>query len=145
MKFNQQSYDDNDDQAKRLLTAFLESKGHKISQNCDKYGVDLFSEKDGKTYSWEVEMKSKRPWTSMDTFNFDTVSFLNRKKKWDNFWYVIICKETGAAVICHSSVIFEQDYKQKIYINTGDRSGTDYFFRVPKEKCIFVEPNDFIV
>lgn len=145
MKFNQKSFDENDDPAKQMLIAFLESKGHNISENCDKYGIDLFSEKDGKEYNWEVEMKSKRPWTSKDTYQFDTVSFLNRKKKWDNFWYVIICKETKAAVICHSSVIFHNDYKEKLYIKTDERNGTDYFFRVPKEKCIFVEPKDFIV
>lgn len=145
MKFNQKSFDEYDSVGKQLLLAFLRSKGHKSSENCDKYGVDIITEKDGKEYNWEVEMKSKRPWTSMDTFQFDTVSFLDRKKKWDNFWYVIVCKETKAAIICHSSVIFHGDYKQKIYINTADRNGTDYFFRVPKEKCIFVPPEEFIV
>jgi hypothetical protein len=143
MKFNQESFNENDEEAKKLLIAFLKSKGHNISNNCDKYGIDLFSEKGGIEYKWEVEMKVKRPWTSKDTFQFDSVSFLDRKKKWDNFWYVIICKETLAAIICHSSVIFHDDYKQKVYINNADRKGTDYFFRVPKEKCIFVSPEEF--
>jgi hypothetical protein len=143
MKFNQESFNENDEEAKRLLIAFLKSKGHNISNNCDKYGIDLFSERDGIEYNWEVEMKVKRPWTSKDTFQFDSVSFLDRKKKWDNFWYVVICKETKAAIICHSSVIFHNDYKQKVYINTAQRKGTDYFFRVPKEKCIFVPPEEF--
>jgi hypothetical protein len=40
-------------------------------------------------------------------------------------------------------VIFHGDYKQKVYINNADRKGTDYFFRVPKEKCIFVPPEEF--
>ena len=85
MKFNQELFDTSDEEGKQLLIAFLEKKGHEISQNCDKYGIDLFSEKDGKTYNWEVEMKSRRPWVSEETFPFDSVSFLNRKKKWDNF------------------------------------------------------------
>lgn len=144
MKFNQELFDTSDEEGKQLLIAFLEKKGHKISQNCDKYGIDLFSEKDGKTYNWEVEMKSRRPWVSEETFPFDSVSFLNRKKKWDNFWYVIICRETRAAIFCHSSVIFHEVYKEKIYIKTSYRNGSDNFFRVPKEKCIFVAPNDFI-
>jgi len=144
MKFNQELFDTSDEEGKQLLIAFLEKKGHEISQNCDKYGIDLFSEKDGKTYNWEVEMKSRRPWVSEETFPFDSVSFLNRKKKWDNFWYVIICRETRAAIFCHSSVIFHEVYKEKIYIKTSYRNGSDNFFRVPKEKCIFVAPNDFI-
>lgn len=144
MKFNQELFDTSDEEGKQLLIAFLEKKGHEISQNCDKYGIDLFSEKDGKTYNWEVEMKSRRPWVSEETFPFDSVSFLNRKKKWDNFWYVIICRETRAAIFCHSSVIFHEVYKEKIYIKTNYRNGSDNFFRVPKEKCIFVAPNDFI-
>lgn len=144
MKFNQELFDTSDEEGKQLLIAFLEKKGHEISQNCDKYGIDLFSEKDGKTYNWEVEMKSRRPWVSEETFPFDSVSFLNRKKKWDNFWYVIICRETRAAIFCHSSVIFHEIYKEKIYIKTSYRNGSDNFFRVPKEKCIFVAPNDFI-
>ena len=143
MKFNQESFNENDALGRQLLTAFLEKKGHNVSNNCDIYGIDLVTEKDGIEYNWEVEMKPNRPWTSMDTFQFDSVSFLNRKKKWDNFWYVVICKETKAAIICHSTVIFHNDYKQKVYINKGDRKGTDYFFRVPKEKCIFVPPEEF--
>lgn len=145
MKFNQELFDTSDEEGKQLLIAFLESKCHKISQNSDKYGIDLFSEKGGQKYNWEVEMKSRRPWVSEETFPFESVSFLNRKKKWDNFWYVLICRETRAAIFCHSNVIFHDDYKEKLYIKTSYRNGTDYFFRVPKEKCIFVPPKDFIV
>lgn len=147
MKFNQKSYDENDTLGKDLLIAFLNSKGHKSSENRDKYGIDIITEKDGKDYLWEVEMKSKRPWTSKEDFQFDSVSFLSRKEKWKDasYWYVIICKETNAAVFCHSTIIFKEKYKQKLYINTGERKGYDYFFRVPKELCIFVPPEDFKV
>jgi hypothetical protein len=146
MKFNQQSFDENDGIGRELLTAFLEKKCHKVSNNRDKYGIDLVSEKDGLEYKWEVEMKSKRPWTCMEDFAFKTVSFLNRKAKWKDtqFWYVIICTETRAALMCRSDVVFHEDYKEKIYINTAQRKGTDEFYRVPKEKCIFVESNEFI-
>ena len=146
MKFNQQSFDENDGIGRQLLTAFLEKKGHNVSNNCDKYGIDLVSEKDGIEYKWEVEMKSKRPWTCMDDFAFKTVSFLNRKAKWkeDIFWYVIICSETQAALMCRSDIIFDEQYKEKLYINTAQRKGTDEFYRVPKEKCIFVPTQEFI-
>jgi len=146
MKFNQQSFDENDGIGRQLLTAFLEKKCHNVSNNSDKYGIDLVSEKDGVEYKWEVEMKSRRPWTCMDDFAFKTVSFLNRKAKWkDNqFWYVIICAETRAALLCRSDVIFDEKYKEKLYINTAQRKGTDEFYRVPKELCIFVPANEFI-
>jgi hypothetical protein len=146
MKFNQQSFDENDGIGRQLLTAFLEKKRHNVSNNRDKYGIDLVSEKDGVEYKWEVEMKSKRPWTCMDDFAFKTVSFLNRKAKWkeDTFWYVIICTETRAALMCRSDIIFDEQYKEKLYINTAQRKGTDEFYRVPKEKCIFVPANEFI-
>lgn len=147
MKFNQESFDENDGIGRQLLTAFLESKCHNVSNNCDKYGIDLVSEKDGIEYKWEVEMKAKRPWTCREDFAFETVSFLNRKAKWkeDTFWYVIICTETQAALMCRSDIIFDEKYKEKIYINTAQRKGTDEFYRVPKELCIFVPKQEFIV
>ena len=145
MKFVQSSFDQNDSKGKKLLKAYLNKKGHLIQDNEDKYGIDLFSEKDGKAYRWEVEMKSRRPWTSVDDFNFDTVSFLQRKEKWkdESFWYVIICSETQAMLMCNSNTIFQEQYKEIRKINTGDRKGTDIFFRVPKELCIFVPPEEF--
>jgi hypothetical protein len=146
MKFNQKSFDENDGIGRQLLTAFLTKKSHNVSNNCDKYGIDLVSEKEGVEYKWEVEMKSKRPWTCMNDFAFKSVSFLNRKAKWkeDTFWYVIICSETRAALFCRSDIIFDEKYKEKLYINTEQRKGTDEFYRVPKELCIFVPANEFI-
>lgn len=144
MKFVQSSFDKNDSKGKELLKAFLVKKGHHIQENEDKYGIDLFSEKDGKVYRWEVEMKPRRPWTNMEDFNFDTVSFLQRKEKWkdEQFWYVIICTETKAMLMCDSNIIFQDKYKQILKINTEDRKGTDVFYRVPKELCIFVPPEE---
>lgn len=147
MKFNQKSFEDNDAIGKELLMAFLRSVGHNISENSDIYGIDFFSEYKDKKYYWEVEMKSKRPWTCKEDFPFASVSFLSRKEKWaeNPFWYVIICKETKAAIFCKSEIIFKENYKEKLYIKTNDRKGLDNFYRVPKELCIFVPPEEFIV
>lgn len=144
MKFVQTLFDKSDNQGKELLKAFLRKKDHHIQENEDKYGIDLFSEKDGKVYRWEVEMKSLRPWTNMEDFNFDTVSFLQRKEKWkdEQFWYVIICTETKAILMCDSNIIFQEKYKQILRINTQYRKRTDVFYRVPKELCIFVPPEE---
>lgn len=145
MRFNQESFDTNDAMGKELLMVFLRSKGHNISVNCDKYAVDLVSTMNEKDYLWEVEIKIKRPWTTKEDFPFPSVSFLGRKEKWKdtNFWYIIICNETHAAIFCHSSVIFREQYKEKLYIKTHDRQGRDNFFRVPKDLCIFVPPQEF--
>ena len=145
LKFNQKSFDENDAVGKELLTSFLCSVGHNISENCDIYGIDFFSERNGTKYYWEVEMKSKRPWTCKEDFQFPSVSFLQRKEKWKDtpFWYVIICKETNAAIFCKSEVIFKENYKEKLYIKTENRKGMDTFYRVPKDLCIFVPPEEF--
>jgi ABC-type oligopeptide transport system ATPase subunit len=145
MKFVQSLFDSSDDIGKTLLRAYLVRRGHVITDNENRYGIDLFSEKNDKVYRWEVEMKSLRPWTSREDFEFDTVSFLRRKEKWKNelFWYVIICRETGAALMCSSDIIFQEKYKQFLKIKTNYRQGTDIFYRVPKELCIFVPPEEF--
>lgn len=147
MKFNQKSFDENDAIGKELLMAFLRSKGHTASENTNKYGIDIVTVKEEKEYFWEVEMKSRRPWTSKEDFQFSSVSFLNRKAKWQDtpFWYVIICRETKAAIFCKSDLIFKDEYKEKLFINTKDRKGVDNFFRVPKDLCIFVPSEEFIV
>lgn len=147
LRFNEKSFEMNDAMGKEMLMAFLRSKGHSISENSDKYSVDLVSEKDGIQYYWEVEMKSQRPWTSIEDFPFPSVSFLGRKEKWKDkhFWYVIICTETKAAIFCKSDIIFNEKYKQKLYIKTNDRKGFDNFYRVPKNLCIFVPSEDFSI
>jgi len=145
MKFVQESYDANDALAKEMLINFLEKKGHTIISHEEDFGVDISTEKEGELWWFEAEMKCGRPWTDRDDFQFDTVSFLGRKIKWNDFYYCIICKETGAAIMAHSEEIFKKEYKEKIYINTQHRKGNDVFYRVPKEKCIFVPPNLFLL
>lgn len=144
MKFVQESYDDNDALAKELLINFLVGRGHTIISQEEDYGIDIATEKDNQLWWFEAEMKNGRPWTVKEDFPFDTVSFLGRKKKWDNYFYFIICKETGAALYCHSNDIYKEEYKVNLFINTSQRKGTDLFYRVPKEECIFVPPNIFI-
>jgi len=146
MKFVKESFETNDPLGKALLTDYLERRGHDVYPNSDRYGIDLYSIKEDKKLWWEVEVKIGRPWTTMEDFQFPTVSFLSRKKKWEDtdFWYCIICSETRAALMCFSSIIFQEEYREEKYINKGGRRGKDTFYRVPKKYCIFVEPKDFI-
>jgi hypothetical protein len=88
---------------------------------------------------FEAEVKTGRSFTTMDTFPFPTVSFLARKKKWKDigFWYIIVCKETNYALVANSNDIFKDEYLETLNINTEERQGKDYFYRVPKNKCKF--------
>ena len=95
-------------------------------------------------FFFELETKSKYPFTTMDTFPFDSVSFLGRKKRLhlkNKFHYIIICRETEWAVTCESQDIFKEEYLESLNINTPNRKGKDQMYRVPKAKCIFFNIN----
>jgi hypothetical protein len=139
-KFNQQSYDENDNFAKVIFSKHLESEGYKVLPIVEDYGIDLLAEKDGVIFYFELEVKTRYPFTTVDTFKFATVSFLARKKKMHNkqpFVYVIICRETEWALMCSSSEIFKEEYEEFVTINTTRRKGVDKMYRVPKEQCKF--------
>mgnify|MGYP006872253596 CR=1 FL=1 len=60
-KFQPQSYEENDSQAKTALTSYLDSNGHPILDMQEDYLFDIKSEKNGGMYYSEVEMKNQ--WT----------------------------------------------------------------------------------
>lgn len=146
-KFVAESYEENDLIGKQLLVAYLISKGHKIKKGTfeEDFGVDIVTDYNGKEFLFEVEMKDKYDFTDLDSFPFETVSFLGRKEKWKNrkYYYCIIGTKTNAAIFCHSDVIFNEEYQQVINIDTYNRKGLDLFYRVPKELCEFRQPKDF--
>jgi hypothetical protein len=146
-KFVRESYEKNDLIGKQLLIAYLITKGHTIKKETfqEDYGVDIVTEYQNQTYMFEVEMKDKYNFVDKNTFPFDTVSFLGRKEKWkkNGYFYCIISTKTNAAIFCHSDVIFDETYKQTIYIETIDRNGLDSFYRVPKDICEFRTPETF--
>jgi hypothetical protein len=146
-KFVRESYEDNDLLGKQLLVAYLYTKGHTIKPETftEDYGVDILTELNGVDYRFEVEMKDKYNFTSANNFPFETVSFLGRKEKWKNqeYEYCIIGKETKAAIFCNSKVIFNDEYKKVISIDTIHRKGDDLFYRVPVELCSFRTPEIF--
>lgn len=141
-KFIQKSYDDNDELAKNLFSKFIQTKGHTIKSTEEDYNHDIITNKEGKDYYFELEMKSNYPFYSKETYRFPTVSFLARKKRLHDirpFYYVIICKETQVALMCHSSKIFKQTYQESIQLTHKERKGNDTFYRVPKELCRFFQ------
>lgn len=143
-KFVKESYDTNDAYGKAVVTAWLKTQDW-VAEIIDEenYSVDLeVVDHDGKTQYFEAEVKGNYPWTDKESFKFNTVSFLGRKKKWEGmgFYYVLVCAETQALCIAHSSEIFKEEYREVRKINTSHRKGLDAFYRVPKDKCRWISP-----
>ncbi len=141
-KFVQASYDRNDDWGKEVLLRWLKSYGTRftiIDKDKEDYKVDIvvLDTKADKLMSFEVEVKHGYPFTDEESFKFDSVSFLGRKKKYGDFWYAIVCAETEAILIAHSYEIYKEEYREIKTIATTERNGLDEFYRVPKDKCIF--------
>tara|TARA_R110000764_G_scaffold770_2_gene2881 strand:- start:226 stop:669 length:444 start_codon:yes stop_codon:yes gene_type:complete len=141
-KFVQSSYDENDNFGRSVLIDWLEKQEWVIHVFDDEdYGVDLIAlDKHGNQHKFEAEVKTNYPWTDMKSFKFNTVSFLGRKKKWmeQGFYYALICKETKAMCIAHSSIIYKEEHREELRIKTSDRSGADAFYRVPKDQCKWI-------
>jgi len=141
-KFVQASYDRNDDWGKEILVRWLKSYGSRftiLDKEKEDYKVDIvvLDTKADKLMSFEVEVKHGYPFTDEESFKFDSVSFLGRKKKYGDFWYAIVCAETEAILIAHSYEIYKEEYREIKTIATTERNGLDEFYRVPKDKCIF--------
>jgi hypothetical protein len=141
-KFVQASYDRNDDWGKEVLLRWLKSYGSRftiLDKEKEDYKVDIvvLDTKADKLMSFEVEVKHGYPFTDEESFKFDSVSFLGRKKKYGDFWYAIVCAETEAILIAHSYEIYKEEYREIKTIATTERNGLDEFYRVPKDKCIF--------
>ena len=145
-KFVKESYDENDSFGKEIMIEVLKARGYNVLEKPEDFGIDLVAERSGVVEFFEVEVKHNYPWTSREDFPFDTVSFLGRKKKWeeDNFWYCIICAETKAIIIANSKGIYKDEYAEIRNISTSQRNGKDKFYRVPKDKCWFVHYDNFI-
>jgi hypothetical protein len=139
-KFSKCSYDQNDGYAKDKIKHFLTSRGHEVLEDEENYNHDLKTKKNGMVFFFEFEVKINYPFTSEEDYKFSTVSFLGRKIRLHNinpFYYLILCYETDYVVFCHSSKIFNEEYKESLTLNTHDRKGGDEMYRVPKEICGF--------
>lgn len=143
-KFNQKSYNENDEEAKKIFKNYIIKKGHKIINDKENFYHDIVTEKNGKLFYFEVEIKRNYSFTVRESFKFPTVSFLGRKErlhKIHEYKYIIICKETNWAVGCDSKDIFKEEYVEFRHINTSDRKGLDKLYRVPRDICKFFDLN----
>lgn len=139
-KFNKNSYAENDNFAKNLFIEYIKKMGHNIINTNENFEHDIITEKNGLKYFFETEVKIGYPFELKESFKFNTVSFLGRKKRLHDinpFFYVIICKETKYALCSHSNIIFKDEYFENVYVNSKDRKGNDGMYRVPLDKCKF--------
>lgn len=138
--FRQDSYDANNDSAIRKVVKYLRSKGMECEfKEQEDFDIDLICHKDGKKYRIEVEVKNTY-FESQDTYPFDTVSFLKRKRKYAKegvFYYFLLSKKCNSFLYCDSDTIYKEEYFEKCDVNTSQRYGADEFYRVPKHLCNF--------
>lgn len=140
-KFVQEDYDKFDSSAKSIMIDHLLLKGYEIVRSDEDYHHDIVASKDGSKFYFELEVKVGRPFTSVDDFPFDTVSFTGRKIRLHRikpFFYVIFSLETNSYLYCHSSVIYDEKYAVNVNIDSKNRKGLDIMYRIPKHFCKFV-------
>lgn len=139
-KFVQKSYDRNDEWGKQVFLRWVNYMApdlQEIPKDKEDYKVDILMQSPNKQIAFEIEVKHGYPFTCVDDYKFDTVSFLGRKKKYGEFWYVIVCAETEALLLCSSTFIYKEEHRQVITIATNERNGLDELYRVPKTECYF--------
>ena len=138
MKFIEKSYERSNAWGISLASEHIKSHGWLITRDDENYDIDIEAKRHDKILHLEVEAKSNYPWTCQEDYPFDSVSFLFRKKKYtSDFWYMIICRETEAYALCHSTVIFNYKYFDRVDLKKYERKGKDNFYRVPKDLCSF--------
>jgi len=141
-EFSKESYIKYDEFAKTKISSYLVGLGYTILNSDEDYNHDIVATKKGTKYYFELEVKVGYPFTDMNDYRFDTVSFLGRKSRLREiaeFFYIIICYETGSFVFCPSNIIFNENYKEQLTVNGNNRRGRDEMYRVPKEKCTFIK------
>lgn len=146
-KFSKKDYDKNNDWGMAVLKDVLVARGYEIvGKDQEDYDIDIVAVRNGQAEFFEVEVKHNYPWTDRSDFKFDTVSFLGRKRKWNdlNFWYCVICAETESIIFAQSSAIFKEENRTIKTVSSENRSGIDEFYMLPKEKCFFVSKQQLL-
>lgn len=144
MQFLPKEYARCDAWAKEIFSEFVTARGHEIIKSHEDYNHDLVTFFNGRHWFFELEVKTGYGWRDEQDFPFETVSFLGRKRRMHNinpFYYVVICRETLAAIMCHSSDIYDALYFERVDLSQKQRLGKDDFYRVPKGKCRFFSLN----
>ena len=146
MAFIQESYNTYNQKGIKLLSDYLIRKGYQVVPKEEDFNIDIIAYQGSTMYLFEAEMKKDISITTPEAF-FKTVSFLSRKKKFaDENWFIyfIISNRNGGAIWATSDVIFKEEHKVQKYISKDGREGYEDFYEVPRERCRFISPEEFL-
>lgn len=139
--FDYKLFEENDPIARRKAICFLESRGCKVEENIDKYGIDLLASKNGKKCYVEIERRGKKNWYCGDLL-YPTLHVPSRKEKYlgKKFAYLVMSyKMDRIAWLAPSKVklfFITNDIIEvpNCYVPNGEK-----FFDIPKEEWEFYE------
>ena len=132
-KFEQDEFDTYDNLARNIMKEFFSRQGYTVTDNSDKYGVDLVV--DDRLY---CEVQVKNAWSGK-TFPFSDVNIESRKKK-----YFFLDKPT---VFC----LLNREHTHALFLSAKDVSNSErkevrnkkipegeLFYKVPIQKAKIV-------
>jgi hypothetical protein len=137
--FDYKTYLQTDAQAKEIFTKYITSKGYSITIDEETYGVDIIASKNNNKALFELEMSSQQ-FICAETFNYENVHFLARKKKMldkeGDYHYIILNAAGTYAMTAMASKIFKEENKITKWAGNG-RDGLDEFYQLPKNEVKF--------
>ena len=144
-KFQPQSYAENDNKAKTVITDYLVSNGHNILDSEEDFSFDIKSKKNDGMYYSEVEMKNQ--WTGDWNPNWKEIRIPYRKFRLLNKYK----KMQGENTYCNFYVIRQdckkawrikdfqltEDCVKEIWLGNARRK--EYFFHIPYTEAELVD------
>lgn len=137
--FDFKTYLQTDQQAKDLMSTYLQNKGYTIDSTEETYKSDIQVSKDGKKSLFEVEITSVD--FNKENWPWPKISFLARKKRYyeeeGNFHYVIISKNGEYAMTAQAKYIFKDENYMTKECSRNGITGIDEFYQLPKDQVKF--------
>jgi hypothetical protein len=141
------SYDNNDSLAKDTIIKYLIGKGHTIISSEENFSFDITSEKDGKTYYSEVEIKTQ--WSGEWNPSWKEIRIPYRKHKLINKFkelddgnafltFYVIRRDCQYAWGIEGSILAASDAKEVSGPTRGIAKG-EYFFHIPYQDANLVK------
>jgi len=144
-RFQPNSYKENDGKAKKCVTSYLKTNGHKVLPSKENYSFDIESKKGGHTYYSEVEMKNQ--WSGEWNPSWKEIRIPHRKYKLVNkfkelndstafFNFYVIRRDCKFAWRIKDYQMTQESIKEIWLGNVGRK---EHFFHIPFEEAELVE------
>lgn len=133
-EFDESLFDRFDGTARSVVGHFLNERGYQVSDNDDKYGIDLVAQMPGLTRMVEVEVK--QGWTG--AFPFSSLHIPYRKAKFANAdaVFCVLSSDLKRMAVVTGENVLKSKVVEKL---TRLTDGADSFFEVPLSKVYFYE------